>query len=142
MQSDTVDRLLTRECRDLLHFKAIPLGPALAPKLVSGAGKDGSCCSSVTYSIYSKRYCFPDTRVMYRFSLKDFVVKKKDGGLPWWLSGNKSTSQCRRHGFDPWSRKIPQATEQLSWCATTTEPVLQAWELQLRKPERPKARAQ
>ena len=26
--------------------------------------------------------------------------------------------------FDPWSGKIPQATEQLSPCATTTEPVL------------------
>ena len=26
------------------------------------------------------------------------------------------------HGFEPWSRKIPQAAEQLSPCATTTEP--------------------
>ena len=26
------------------------------------------------------------------------------------------------HGFDPWSRKIPHAAEQLSLCATTTEP--------------------
>ncbi|KAJ8787868.1 hypothetical protein J1605_005672 [Eschrichtius robustus] len=35
--------------------------------------------------------------------------------------------RCRRdgsrgHGFDPWSRKIPHATEQLSLCARTTEP--------------------
>ena len=28
-------------------------------------------------------------------------------GLPWWLSGKESTCQCRRCGFDPWSRKIP-----------------------------------
>ena len=28
------------------------------------------------------------------------------------------------HGFEPWSGKIPPATEQLSTCATTTEPVL------------------
>ena len=27
-------------------------------------------------------------------------------------------------GFDPWSGKIPHTTEQLSPCATTTEPVL------------------
>ena len=27
-------------------------------------------------------------------------------------------------GFEPWSRKIPYAVEQLSPCATTTEPVL------------------
>ena len=30
--------------------------------------------------------------------------------LPWWLSGKGSAYQCkryRRHGFDPWVRKIP-----------------------------------
>ena len=27
-------------------------------------------------------------------------------------------------GFKPWSRKIPHAAEQLSMCATTTEPAL------------------
>ena len=32
--------------------------------------------------------------------------------------------QCRGHGFEPWSGKIPHAAEQLSPCATTTEPVL------------------
>ena len=34
-------------------------------------------------------------------------------GLPWWLSGKESICLCRRHGFDPWSRKIPDAVEQL-----------------------------
>ena len=29
-------------------------------------------------------------------------------GLPWWLSGKESTFQCRRHKFNPWSRKIPR----------------------------------
>ena len=28
------------------------------------------------------------------------------------------------HGFDPWSGKVPHAVEQLSPCATATEPVL------------------
>ena len=28
------------------------------------------------------------------------------------------------HGFEPWSGKISHAAEQLSPCATTTEPVL------------------
>ena len=28
-------------------------------------------------------------------------------GLPWWLSGKESACQCRRHEFNPWSRKIP-----------------------------------
>ena len=46
------------------------------------------------------------------------------GELPWWRSGEESACQCRGHGFEPWSGKIPHATEQLSSCATTTEPVL------------------
>ena len=33
--------------------------------------------------------------------------KKSMLGLPWWLSGKESACQCRGHGFDPWSRKIP-----------------------------------
>ena len=31
--------------------------------------------------------------------------------------------QCRGHGFNPWSRKIPHAAGQLSPCAPTTDPV-------------------
>ena len=27
--------------------------------------------------------------------------------LPRWLSGKEPTCQCKRHGFDPWVRKIP-----------------------------------
>ena len=42
-------------------------------------------------------------------------------GLPWWPSGKGSACQCRRHGLDPWSGKIPHAMGQLSLCATTTE---------------------
>ena len=45
--------------------------------------------------------------------------------IPWWLSGKESTCQCKRHGFDPWSKKIPHAKGQLSLCVTT-EPVLQS----------------
>ena len=40
----------------------------------------------------------------------------------------ESTCQCRKHGFDPWSRKILHAMEQLSQCATTIEPIpLMPW---------------
>ena len=50
-------------------------------------------------------------------------------------------------GFDPWSRKISHATEQLSLCTTATEPVPQsrvshssrAHTRQLLKPTRPRA---
>ena len=48
--------------------------------------------------------------------------KSKILGLPWWRSGWESASQCREHGFEPWSGKIPHAAEQLGPWATTTEP--------------------
>ena len=51
--------------------------------------------------------------------------------LPWWLGGKESACQCRRHRFDPWSRKIPHALEQLSLCCTTTELSSRAQEPQL-----------
>ena len=43
-------------------------------------------------------------------------------GLPRWRSGWEPACQCRGHGFEPWSGKIPHAAEQLSPCTTTTEP--------------------
>ena len=42
-------------------------------------------------------------------------------GLPWWRSGWESACQCRGHGFEPWSGKIPHAVEQLGPWATITE---------------------
>ena len=45
-------------------------------------------------------------------------------GLPRWFSGKESACHRRRHGFDPWYRKIPHAMEQLRSCATTIELVL------------------
>ena len=43
-------------------------------------------------------------------------------GLPWWHSGWESACQCRGHGFEPWSGRIPHAAEQLGPWATSTEP--------------------
>ena len=40
-------------------------------------------------------------------------------------------------GFNPWSGKTPNAMEQLSPCASTTEPVARAQGLQLWKPKHP-----
>ena len=42
-------------------------------------------------------------------------------GLPWWLTGEESTCQCRRYWFNPWPRKIPHGAEQLSPRATIAE---------------------
>ena len=45
-------------------------------------------------------------------------------GLSWWLSGKISTCQGKRQKFNPWSWKDSHATELLSPCTTTPEPVL------------------
>ena len=42
--------------------------------------------------------------------------------IPWWSSGKESACQCRGHGFDHGSRKIPKATGQLRPGTTTSEP--------------------
>jgi len=49
-------------------------------------------------------------------------------GLWWWLSGRESTCEYSRHQFDPCSRMNPHASEQLSPCATATEPVFYSLE--------------
>ena len=51
-----------------------------------------------------------------------FSCKICSHGLPWWRSGWESACQCREHEFEPWSGKIPHATEQLGPWATATEP--------------------
>ena len=38
--------------------------------------------------------------VLFRFTLCMAL------DYPWWLSSKESTCHCRRHGFDPWVRKI------------------------------------
>ena len=48
-------------------------------------------------------------------------VKTHGLGLPWWRGGWESACQCRGHGFEPWSGKIPHAAEQLGPWDTTTE---------------------
>ena len=56
-------------------------------------------------------------------------------GLPWWLSGKEFTCQCRRHGFDPWSGKIPHAMKHLGLCAMTTEACMPRAQAPQEKPQ-------
>ena len=35
------------------------------------------------------------------------IVNSRSTGLPWWLSGEEITCQCRRCSFHPWVGKIP-----------------------------------
>ena len=68
------------------------------------------------------------TRLFY---MRTTRMKSEDLGkqepVAWDFPGGsmvKNLPECRGHGFHPWSRKIPHAAEQLSLCATTTEPAL------------------
>ena len=71
-----------------------------------------------------------------RYILVYLLNKKCDWRLPWWLGDKESAFQCRRHGFSPWSRKIPQAAEQLSPVTQLLGLCSRAQELQLLKPMR------
>ena len=50
--------------------------------------------------------------------------KQQTLGFPWWLSVQESACQCRRHGLDLWSGKIPRAAGQLHPHTPTIKPVL------------------
>ena len=50
--------------------------------------------------------------------------ERKQRGLPWWLIGEESLCQCRRHRLNPWSGRIAYTEERLSPGATTPEPML------------------
>ena len=58
----------------------------------------------------------------HHLAIVNSAAKNMCTGLPWWRGGWESTCQCRGHGFEPWSGKIPPAAERLSLCTTTTEP--------------------
>ena len=61
-------------------------------------------------------------RSPYRRETKNSFPIKFCRGLRWWRSGWESACQCRGHGFEPWSGRIPHAAEQLGPWVTTTEP--------------------
>ena len=56
-----------------------------------------------------------------RFSTNTIVCVSKI--LSGWLSGKESACQCRRHGFDPWTGKIPLEKEM------TIHSSMLAWEI-------------
>ena len=76
-------------------------------------------CDTITLKIYELN----TKRVLWqKHDRNGKQIKNKWFGLPWWRSDWESACQCRGHGFEPWSGKIPRAAEQLGPWATTTEP--------------------
>ena len=72
------------------------------------------------YSVLEEQEWFSGERMKLKW--EETSKQKKLFGLPWWRSGWESACQCRGHGFEPWSGKIPHAMEQLGPWATITEP--------------------
>ena len=50
------------------------------------------------------------------------LIKKAFWRVPWWSSGKESTCQCRRHRFDPWSKKTALAMGPPTADASALEP--------------------
>ena len=46
-------------------------------------------------------------RILSRSLMKGIMLSEICQGLPRWLRGKEFPWQCRRHGLDPWVRKIP-----------------------------------
>ena len=69
-----------------------------------------------TFSNFFCKFC-DQKNILQIYSLKYLIQ-----GLPWRCSGWESACQCRGHGFEPWSGKIPRAAERLGPWATITEP--------------------
>ena len=78
-------------------------------------------CAVHVMCSHGKMHCLKILMVLW--SLLNLNSHKTSWGLPWWRSGWESACQCRGHGFEPWSGRIPRAAEQLGPWATTAEPV-------------------
>ena len=89
-----------------------------------------------TSVLSSQSFCNSKTVIKIYFKKKNTYE-----GLSWWLSGKESVCQCRRHGFNPRSGKIPHVTEHQSSRSCAPEPGnfkewVHVW--QLMKPKHPK----
>ena len=76
----------------------------------------------MVFSHFKSHYFGVKHSISFSILNKQFI--KAYTGLAWWHSRWESACQCRQHGFNPWSRKIPHAVDQLSPCPTTAEPTL------------------
>ena len=110
-------------------FRDFPGGPVVKTFLFKAAGSGsipGQGASNIPQASEPSNQNIKQKQDSNKFN-KDFkMLHIQKMWLPWWFSGKESTCQRKRHGFNPWSVKIPHATEPLSSCATTTEPVLQS----------------
>ena len=101
-----------------------PVSPALAGGFLTTAPPGKSLSSQILMTSFNT-FIFSLSIYPMPFMCEILEVPrwiKTLPGLPCWRSGWESACQCREHGFEPWSGKIPHAAEQLDLWATTTEP--------------------
>ena len=81
---------------------------SLPVTLLGGSSRDHYLNSNfLSFFVQDSRYLRPPCCFM--LSGKEHRprwTKRTSFGLLWWLSGKEATCQCRRHRFDPRSRKI------------------------------------
>ena len=102
------------------------------------AGHDWATSLNLKFNGFQKSYVSLKDRTERKEKLKLPVGQRKltldlrkRWGFPQWLSGKESTCWCRKHRFDPWSGKIPQAagqrrpcTQVLSLCSSPGAPTM------------------
>ena len=93
----------------LMDWKNNTVKMAIFPKLIYKF-------NAISIKILTRQECQDNSKG------ERIVFSTCGAGLPWWRSGWESACQCRGHGFEPWSGKIPHAAEQLGTWATIAEP--------------------
>ena len=101
-----------------------PGGPVvkISPSSAGGVGSIPGRGTKIPHALRPKTQNTKQKQY-YNKCNKDFK-KWPTLGFPWWFGGEESAYQCRGHGFDLRSGKIPHAAEQLSLGAAAAELVL------------------
>ena len=105
----------------LLHVQGLEEGFARQPWIVpSSKGRSLSLHCMASFSFIFCAILWIPGLLAQSLKTKNVVHKKwtlkmvYPSGLPWWVSGKESACQCRGHGFDLSSGKIPYAVGHLS----------------------------
>ena len=112
--------IVLSQCRDLqlgFHFFFLAPVPSkqqsvspLIPSHLQTVAELWAAHSSLQDPLYFSfipAFLLPSRSFTFFFFFFNLHKKQNVEGLPWWLSGKKSTCQCRRRGFNPWVGKIP-----------------------------------